>query len=422
MSSQNQAKGKSSTFLPLIELTPILIPYFIGFFIFRGLFAVFPIYIQLKQGLTDTEAVSLWATISGIALLIGAITRIPSGIVSDRIGRKNAIFIAYVSYILALFSIILFDNTLIYVFSITTVRVGLNFYAMTGRSVVSVSKREKGFKMGLIQSMVGLGSLMGPLILSYTLDNYSPNNMVWVALVFVLLDSLFFVISLKLAPIVFNWFSDEEETMDLDLGPMKNGSILKYMSGFKRQGIIQSLIQFLSIGVISGLITSVYTIYGYNILDINLTLLGLIIGLSAGLHVIIGPISGKFYSSSNNKRISILVWVGLIGATTMISLSRTITLLFVIGYLIMTASNATFLVTEITQLSYKVKKEEFSLVFGMASTLVLFGSAVANYISPYFYDIVPEGTFIFAIFLSVLSFLLVLFNKGFVGQIIDIQD
>ncbi|MHA2033223.1 MAG: MFS transporter, partial [Candidatus Kariarchaeaceae archaeon] len=313
MSSQNQAKGKSSTFLPLIELTPILIPYFIGFFIFRGLFAVFPIYIQLKQGLTDTEAVSLWATISGIALLIGAITRIPSGIVSDRIGRKNAIFIAYVSYILALFSIILFDNTLIYVFSITTVRVGLNFYAMTGRSVVSVSKREKGFKMGLIQSMVGLGSLMGPLILSYTLDNYSPNNMVWVALVFVLLDSLFFVISLKLAPIVFNWFSDEEETMDLDLGPMKNGSILKYMSGFKRQGIIQSLIQFLSIGVISGLITSVYTIYGYNILDINLTLLGLIIGLSAGLHVIIGPISGKFYSSSNNKRISILVWVGLIG-------------------------------------------------------------------------------------------------------------
>jgi predicted MFS family arabinose efflux permease len=411
MDSPVNRKGKSSTFLPMIELTPILIPYFIGFFIFRGLFAVFPIYIQIKQDLTDTEAVSLWALISGVALLIGAITRIPSGILSDRIGRKNAIFLAYTSYILALLSIIIYDNTLIYIFAITTVRVGLNLYAMTGRSVVSVSKREKGFKMGLIQAMVGMGSLMGPLILSYTLDNYSPDDMLWIAFIFVLLDSLFFVISLKLAPIIFNFIADTEEKMDLDLEPIKNGSVMQYMSGFRREGIIKSLVQFLTIGVISGLITSVYTIYGYNILDIDLTALGLIIGFSAGLHVIIGPISGKLYSPENNKRISIFVWIGLVIATIMISSSRIIPLLFVIGYLIMTASNATFLVTEITQLSFRVKKEEFSLVFGMASSLVLFGSAIANYFSPYFYEIVPEGTFIFAIFLSIISLLLVLAGK-----------
>ncbi|MHA1933523.1 MAG: MFS transporter [Candidatus Kariarchaeaceae archaeon] len=402
---------KSSNLLPLVELTPILIPYFIGFFIFRGLFAVFPIYIQLEQELSDTEAVSLWATISGIALLMGAVTRIPSGIISDRMGRKNAIYLAYFCYFFALFSIILLDNVIIYVMSIAIVRFGLNLYAMTGRSVVSVSTRERGFKNGLIQSMVGLGSLLGPLIFSYTLDNYSPNYMLWVAVTFIIVDVLLFVLSLKLTPIVFNWITNGKEEIDIDLKPVHSGSIFQYRSGFKHEGIIKSLLQFLSVGVIFGLISSVYTIYGYNVLDINLTVLGLIIGSSAGLHVIIGPISGKVYSQSHNNRISNFVWIGLISASVLISWSRFLPILFVIGYFVLTASNSAFFVTEITKMAFNVEKEEFSLIFGTASTLVIFGNAVANYISPYFYRILPEGTFILAGLISIISFIFVLFSE-----------
>ncbi|MHA2168348.1 MAG: MFS transporter [Candidatus Kariarchaeaceae archaeon] len=384
-------------------MIPILITYFIGFFIFRGLFSVFPLFIQLQRGLDDTEIVSIWATISGIALFIGAITRIPSGMISDTLGKKRTLFLAYTCYLIGMAFITFFNSIFFFTLAISLVRFGLNLYAMTGRSVVSMANREKGFKNGLLQSMVGMGSFMGPLLLSYALDQYSPEAMITVALVFIISDIVIFLISLKVIPMLFEYLSKGTEQMELDLHQRIERSSLHFRSGLTKRGVRISLVQFLSIGLVSGFASSVYTIYGYNILEISITQIGLIVGLASIIPVFAGPLSGKVYSRTREKTTNIVVWIGLVFSYGLLSSSRAFPLAFIISYFIMTTAYTVFLTTEITHLGVVLEPNEFTMIFGLASTLVIFGGAVASYVSPIFYNPLPEGTFLLAAIISIIS-------------------
>jgi MFS family permease len=396
-------QSRSLALLSTVEMMPILITYFIGFFIFRGLFSVFPLFIQLQQGLDDTEIVSIWATVGGIALFIGAITRIPSGMISDTLGKKRTLYLAYTCYLIAIALITFFESIFIFTLAISLVRFGLNLYAMTGRSVVSVANREKGFKNGLLQSMVGMGSFMGPLILSYALDQYSPQAMITVALVFIITDIGIFLLSLKVIPILFDYMSKGTEEMELDLNQKVLRSSLHFRSGFTKRGVRISLLQFLAIGLVSGFASSVYTIYGFNILEISITQIGLIVGLASIIPVFAGPLSGKLYTRAREKTTNVFVWIGLVFAYGILSLSRTIPMFFIISYFIMTTAYSVFLTTEITHLGVILDRNEFTMIFGFASTLVIFGGAVANYTSPLFYNLLPEGTFLLAAIISIIS-------------------
>lgn len=407
---KSQETSKSPSLLSLVELTPILIPYFVGFFIFRGLFAIFPIYLQIKLGIEESEVVSIWAIISGIALLVGAITRLPAGIISNKIGRKNAILLAYFCYYVAIISIYQSSSYVVFVFALSTIRFGLNLYAMTGRSVVSVAQREKGLKNGLLQSMVGFGSFFGPLILSFTLDRHSPDSMIKLAFLFIIIDSLFFLISLKLIPILFNLITEGRAKMDLNLGKISRTDVDTDISVFSTEGVKFSIIQFFFIGIIYGLITSIYTIYGYNVLNINLSILGVIVGVSSGLHVIVGPLAGKYHSKYDEVKIKQIIWLGLVIASVIISGSRVLPILFILGYFVMTISNSAFFTIEITRLGTILNDKDFSIVFGTASSFVIFGTALASYSSPLFYQILPEGTFILSIFISIILYVIAL-NK-----------
>ena len=204
--------------LAFLELSPILIPYFLGFFVFRGFYAIFPLFLQIKNDYTDTEIVAIWALVSGLALFIGGLTRIPAGLISDKIGRKNAIFLAYIIYIIALVLLLMVDGIVSAIIAITLVRTGLNLYAMTGRGIVSGSHREKGFKNGLLSAMVGTGSLLGPIIFSFSLENFRPDFMLYIALTFIVIDSILFLVALKLVPKFFAKITDEE--MEFDLKPI----------------------------------------------------------------------------------------------------------------------------------------------------------------------------------------------------------
>jgi hypothetical protein len=251
--------------------------------------------------------------------------------------------------------------------------------------------------------MVGMGSFMGPLLLSYALDQYSTQAMITVALVFILTDFVIFLVSLKAIPILFKYVSKGTEQIELDLHQRIERSSLHFRSGFTKRGVRISMVQFLAIGLVSGFVSSVYTIYGYNILEISITQIGLIVGLASIIPVFAGPLSGKVYSHTREKTTNNIVWIGLVFAYGFLSLSRTIPLFFIISYFIMTTAYSVFLTTEITHLGVILERNEFTMIFGFASTLVIFGGAVANYTSPIFYNLLPEGTFVLAAIISIIS-------------------
>lgn len=395
--------------LAFLEISPILIPYFLGFFVFRGFYAIFPLFLQIKNDYSDTEIVAIWALVSGFALFIGGLTRIPAGLLSDKIGRKNAIFLAYLIYILALVLLLLVDGIVSAIIAITMVRTGLNLYAMTGRGIVSGSNREKGFKNGLLSAMVGTGSLLGPIIFSFSLENYQPNFMLYIALVFILIDSLMFVASLKIVPKIFAKITDE--VMEFDLRPLVKKRAKFFVPGFRMKGVLVSITYFFLAGIIYGLITTVYSIYGYNILNISIFNIGLIVGIGAAVQIVWAPLTGALYMKFIDENVRILAWIGLTIAGFFIFLGQFSVTLFILGYLLLSMSNASYFTMEITRLGRLVDPKEFSIIFGTATSLSIIGSAFASYASNELYSLNPAYTFLLSSLMAFLGILYLVISR-----------
>lgn len=398
---------KNQNLLALLELSPILVPYFLGFFVFRGFYSILPLYLQIKNGYTDTQIVEVWAIVSSIALFFGALSRIPAGIISDRIGRIKAIFSGYVLYFIALVIFLYFDDIFFSVLAFTIIRIALNLYAMTGRGIVSQALREKGLKNGLLSSMVGTGSLVGPIVLSYVLENHSPDAMIITVILVMAIDIVLFLIMLRLVPLFFGRISDE--SFELDLTPISRHNQFVF-DGFKIPGVMQSIVLFMVAGFVYGLITSVYTIYAYNILGLSVSSVGLIVGLGSVTQILWAPLTGYLYMRFQDAKVRVFAWIGLFVASFLTLFGPVHYLFFFTGYLVLNMGNASFFTMEITRLGRIVKKEHFSLIFGTATTLVIMGNAVTNSISSILYNIQPNATFIVSTVLAGITMLFLLLS------------
>lgn len=402
--------AKASETLPsFVELSPILIPYFLGFFIFRGFFSVFPLYLQVKFALTDTATVVLWGQIGSVAFFVGAASRLPAGLISDWLGRKKAIALGYLIYLISMVLIVISEMPIIYMIALSAIRFGVNMFAMTGRAIVSVAKRDRGMKNGLLSAMVGLGSFSGPYLFAFLLDHYPPDTIIFAAMGIIAIDVTFFLITLKVIPLLFSSLFPQE-TMDLDLSapPMKK---LVYWNALKKDGVLEAFFLFFMAGLVFGLISAVYSVYGYNILSLSLTLVGLITGASSLVQVIWAPIVGKLYDYVKDEDIRLLGWGIAIMGTVSTALSKTHLIFFVLGLFLLNLAISTYFTMEITRIGRVVEASEFSFVFGLMTSLSILGTAFANSIGPTFYSLSPEGPFIVAAGLTIPSFILVLFTR-----------
>ncbi|OLS25268.1 MAG: hypothetical protein HeimC2_19440 [Candidatus Heimdallarchaeota archaeon LC_2] len=393
--------------LSVIEMTPVLIPYILGFFIFRGFFSNFPLYLQIKYGLSEIEVVNQWAIMSGIALLFGALTRVPAGILSDRIGRKKAFMIAYLVYAISLILIIQFNANLIFVIALSTIRFGLNLIAMSGRGVVSASFRDNGLKNGLLSSMAGLGAFLGPSSLAWILDNYPPDYIIYASLGIILFDLLLFTVLLGIVPSIFSKIAPDQK-MDLNLSPIGTSETVRDYSCLRDHGVQEAIFLFFTTGIIFGLVSSVYTIYGFNVLGMNLTYLGLVTGAGSLVQVVWAPIVGKLYQYVQDEIMRLFGWVLILVSTFILILSSFSETYFILGYFLLSMGNASFITMEITRLNKTIKVDQFSLVFGITSSLLILGTSIAGFISPLFYGYSREGTFIASFVIAVISILIVI--------------
>lgn len=387
--------------MAIVELSPILFAYLGGFFTFRGFYAVFPIYMQQVFGFSEAQVVSDWAIITGIALTIGALTRIPAGLISDKIGRKAAITIAFAIYISALLLIWTVQELWSAVVGISLIRMGLNLFAMSGRAVVSVSAREPGLKNGLLSSMVGLGGFLGPWVLSFPLEYDYPEGMLYIAMGVTLLEFSLFIIWLRIAPRMFQRLFPSD-AMDLDLDALQKREFSLLLSGFRKHRIKESIMLFLTIGTIFGLVTTIYSIYAYNVLEYSEILIGTLVGVGSIIQAIWAPIIGKIYTKTK-QNLRLYSWLLLTLAVCALALTPEFEFMYTLGYLLLNFANPTFIIPEITRMNQTVSKDEFSLIFGTATSLIIFGNAIAGFLSDMIYQWNNLGAFYFAIALGIAS-------------------
>ncbi len=386
--------------LAVVELTPLLIPYFLGFFLFQGLNAAFPLYLQLRLGLSEKQVVVMWTSINSVALLVGALTRIPAGLFADKVGRQKALFIGFGLYFTSI--AILWNSTSYFAIAIaiSLIRIGVNLYAMSGRATVSRSRRDKGFKNGILTAITGLGGFVGATALTAVLDFYPPEYIIILTFILILGDLFFFVLSLAVIPRFFAKITNGEEKPDLDLYSTTKIRDQLSFEAFQRPGIYKSFLRFLTVGIIIGLIRPVYPIYGKNVLSLTASTIGLAIGLSSLAQIIWAPIVGRALRKYSADKVANVMALGFSVSALTLMFSRISSLFYVLSLLILTMSTSGFFTADITRQSQIVKKNEFSLVFGTASTLVFVGSSASSYVSGILYQMGPETSFVTALLVS----------------------
>ena len=83
---------------------------------------------------------------------------------------------------------------------------------------------------------------------------------------------------------------------------------------------------FLS-GLIFGFISSIYSIYGFNVLELSPTLIGLVAGAGSLVQAIWAPIIGKLYDYVKDEYLLLFSWVFVVLASVLASLSRPLQIL-----------------------------------------------------------------------------------------------
>jgi hypothetical protein len=200
------------------------------------------------------------------------------------------------------------------------------------------------------------------------------------------------------------------ENFDLDLSGIQRKETGALLSGLHRPGVVEVFFLFFSAGMVFGLLTSVYTIYGYNILNMKIDFLGFITGAGSLVQAVWAPVVGKLYNVVKDEYMRFFAWGMIFLASLLMVFSASGEIYFIAGYFVLNFGNSSYLTMEVTRLGQITEKEEFSFVFGLATSLIILATAISGYISPLFYNIIPEGTFYGGFIFAGFSLILVMFT------------
>lgn len=155
-----------------VSLLPV---YFIGFLNFTAMTALYPVMPPYAASLGGT--VAQVGVVVALQLYVAAVTQAPVGLLSDRLGRRNLLVAGIMVYILSYFAY-LFTSNLAILMVVRCVN-GLGnaaFYPAASALVVDIAPQEKrGEALGMFATGTQLGSMSGPALGGFLLQNYNFN-------------------------------------------------------------------------------------------------------------------------------------------------------------------------------------------------------------------------------------------------------
>jgi len=146
-------------------------------------------------GLTDQTAILLYI----LFYIIYVIFTIPSGILSDKIGRRNIIIIGYLIFILTSFGLIFVSNiiNIIFFFIIYGIFYAIIDGAQRAFVVDLAPKHLKATALGIFHTAIGLVALPGGLIAGLLWDKINPEATFIYAAILSLISLLLFIFLIK---------------------------------------------------------------------------------------------------------------------------------------------------------------------------------------------------------------------------------
>jgi len=393
------------------ELVAFITSQFVAFLVFMSLVQIFPLYLQKSTNLSQEEVYIKWGIIVAAYTFGGIITRIPSGYLIERFGRRILIILSYIVMTLAVGGLAFTENTILLAFLWIILRSSNNIFGLSSRSLLSdLETKYKGFYNAIISTSGRFGSLIGTISLGVLLDFFDPVVM----LIFVFVLSIIGVI---LFYVIFTKGKGEEKQIerrkDLENGVKTNLKI----HHFNNKTFIFFFTAFVIFGLMDGLTSPQFSLYGYNIIGLSESIVGTIIGLSNISFIIIGPIIGLAISF-RKQIIDIILLVACILISVdflLIFLMPFSKLMFIVFLFVRSAGHALFFPLVMTILTSELDKKHFSILYSIITTAFFLGISGTSYASGVLLNIDVTyfwlSSFIASIVLVIVILIFLVFNK-----------
>ncbi|MHA1667047.1 MAG: MFS transporter [Candidatus Heimdallarchaeaceae archaeon] len=364
------------------EIRAFLTSQFISFLVFMALRQIFPLYLQTKTGLPWEDIAIRWSVIMMVYTLGGILTRIPIGYLMEKFGRKIMIVSSYLLLIVSVGALAFTESTVWLAIIWVFIRVTNNTFGLSGRSLLSdIESKYKGLYNSLISTAGRSGSLIGTIVLGVILDIFKPQIMLICAVALAIFGLIIFLLVFRRGK--------GEKRHEMRRNDQKNGLKRKFnYSYLKSKVFIFFAIAFLVFGLMEGVTSPLFSIYGKNDLGLSSSLVGTIIGLSNLSFIIFGPIIGIIISrkpKSNNYLLltsSIIVFVNYL---IFYFLAENI-FVFALFLVIRNLAQAMFFPVSMTILTSKLPKDFFAVLYSIVTTAFFLGNVGTNYLGGLIYN------------------------------------
>jgi len=140
------------------------------------IFSVFPVYlysIMEGAGYSDTMSINILGIAAGFSALTGTVAAYYAGEICDTHGRKSMLLFASFAYLAVWSAFVLTDNILVIIL-LWTMPVWIYFNISSTSMVSDLTKEyERGRGIGLLNTSVGLGNVVGAILGGLIADAFS---------------------------------------------------------------------------------------------------------------------------------------------------------------------------------------------------------------------------------------------------------
>ena len=174
------------------EVAAFLTSQFVGFLVFMSLGQIFPLYLEKSTG---QDWGIRWGIIVAAYTFGGIITRVPSGYLVEKLGRKTLVIVSYIIMTLTAGALAFTQNLILLATLWIILRSSNNIFGLTSRSLLSdLETKYKGFYNSIISTSGRFGSLVGIVSLGVLLEFFQPYVMIIFVFVLSIIGGVLFIL------------------------------------------------------------------------------------------------------------------------------------------------------------------------------------------------------------------------------------
>ena len=327
--------------------------------------------------------------------MIGFLTRLPIGLITDRFSPTKSLSLAFFLCLTSVLGLFFTNSIIILAILFGLLRTGAHIFPMLARAYVLENSRSVyGRLNGWLMLMSNLGQIIGPIILTFFLE-ISVTGMI-------LTTSVFMAFSIVLLIIFFPKTNFETNISFRSIFRSSKNEIydLKILIWF-----------FLLAGIFNGIANSLIVPYLSFFFFLSPSVVGIIVGVIQLINIFLILISGELIDKFGVKFAVIIgiIMNGLAGFLIYFTLSNFY--LFVFAQILLIGGVSIIMTSSTTQIALTASKKSFASTFGTISGFSFLGTAVAPYFASNLYLINPTLPFLLIGVIAVISL-----SAAFIGN------